>query len=1422
MNPDLEIGERSAHGACGAHHKSFCNKAVALLLFLLVLTLSQRGVWQDDLTLSILTQPKHTLQPVTVQQFQPVQTVSPCGKLCESCEEFCVPWNSHFFGMLGDCGHVCKIEPDGHHVNKSEGKFFDEFRKTVDCGKIWSSPHMDVPGEHGHPPRLSDLPKELVDLYSYGGKVKMTEWYLDQKYYGTNSTDSSSHMVHHWKRKTIQDWIQQARAKTLSGNYGIGETNCLAAGLDDADLKGKSVLVIGSENPWVEALCLSKGAAKVTTLEYANLTSSHPLVDTVTPATLASLISEGKAPSFDAVVTFSSVEHSGLGRYGDALNPFGDLITMARAWCLAKPNADLVIGVMVGGSGQSNIRFNAARWYGAVSYAQLFANWQQMTRHHCGQSVYTLKKLPGEGVPQALPVKQVTVQQFQPVQTVSPCGKLCESCEEFCVPWNSHFFGMLGDCGHVCKVEPDGHHVNKSKGKFFDEFRKTVDCGKIWSSPHMDVPGEHGHPPRLSDLPKELVDLYSYSGKVKLFKWYWDQKYYGTTSTNLSHMVHHWKRKTIQDWIQKARAKTLSGNYGIGETNCLAAGLDDADLKGKSVLVIGSENPWVEALCLSKGAAKVTTLEYANLTSSHPLVDTVTPATLASLISEGKAPSFDAVVTFSSVEHSGLGRYGDALNPFGDLITMARAWCLAKPNADLVIGVMVGGSGQSKIRFNAHREYGAVSYAQLFANWQQMTRHRCGQSVYTLKKLPAEGVPQALPVKQVTVQQFQPVQTVSPCGKLCESCEEFCVPWNSHFFGMLGDCGHVCKVEPDGHHVNKSKGKFFDEFRKTVDCGKIWSSPHMDVPGEHGHPPRLSDLPKELVDLYSYSGKVKLFEWYWDQKYYGTTSTNLSHMVHHWKRKTIQDWIQKARAKTLSGNYGIGETNCLAAGLDDADLKGKSVLVIGSENPWVEALCLSKGAAKVTTLEYANLTSSHPLVDTVTPATLASLVSEGKAPSFDAVVTFSSVEHSGLGRYGDALNPFGDLITMARAWCLAKPNADLVIGVMVGGSGQSTIRFNAHREYGAVSYAQLFANWQQMTRHRCGQSVYTLKKLPAEGVPQALPVKQVTVQQFQPVQTVSPCGKLCESCEEFCVPWNSHFFGMLGDCGHVCKVEPDGHHVNKSKGKFFDEFRKTVDCGKIWSSPHMDVPGEHGHPPRLSDLPKELVDLYSYSGKVKLFKWYWDQKYYGTTSTNLSHMVHHWKRKTIQDWIQKARAKTLSGNYGIGETNCLAAGLDDADLKGKSVLVIGSENPWVEALCLSKGAAKVTTLEYANLTSSHPLVDTVTPATLASLVSEGKAPSFDAVVTFSSVEHSGLGRYGDALNPFGDLITMARAWCLAKPNADLVIGVMVGGSGQSKIRFNAHREYGAVSYAQLFANWQQMTRHHCGQSVYTLKKLDVF
>ena len=97
------------------------------------------------------------------------------------------------------------------------------------------------------------------------------------------------------------------------------------------------------------------------------------------------------------------------------------------------------------------------------------------------------------------------------------------------------------------------------------------------------------------------------------------------------------------------------------------------------------------------------------------------------------------------------------------------------------------------------------------------------------------------------------------------------------------------------------------------------------------------------------------------------------------------------------------------------------MLVIGSTLPWVEAILLYLGVGKVTTLEYADQNNEHPKINLVTPEALRKSVLEGNMPQFDAMVTFSSIEHSGLGRYGDSLNPWGDLIAMAQSWCLLKP-----------------------------------------------------------------------------------------------------------------------------------------------------------------------------------------------------------------------------------------------------------------------------------------------------------------------------------------------------------------------------------------------------------------
>jgi hypothetical protein len=111
-------------------------------------------------------------------------------------------------------------------------------------------------------------------------------------------------------------------------------------------------------------------------------------------------------------------------------------------------------------------------------------------------------------------------------------------------------------------------------------------------------------------------------------------------------------------------------------------------------------------------------------------------------------------------------------------------------------------------------------------------------------------------------------------------------------------------------------------------------------------------------------------------------------------------------------------------------------------------------------LEYnAGLISDHPKIQIITPLKLNTLVLSGNAPQFDAMVSFSSIEHSGLGRYGDSLNPWGDLITMARTWCLTRPGGRALIGVPGGFDG---VYFNGNKIYGPLQFSHLFANWNQI------------------------------------------------------------------------------------------------------------------------------------------------------------------------------------------------------------------------------------------------------------------------------------------------------------------------------------------------------------------------
>ncbi len=103
-------------------------------------------------------------------------------------------------------------------------------------------------------------------------------------------------------------------------------------------------------------------------------------------------------------------------------------------------------------------------------------------------------------------------------------------------------------------------------------------------------------------------------------------------------------------------------------------------------------------------------------------------------------------------------------------------------------------------------------------------------------------------------------------------------------------------------------------------------------------------------------------------------------------------------------------------------------------------------------------------------------------------------------------------------------------------------------------------------------------------------------------------------------------------------------------------------------------------------------------------------------------------------------------------------------------------------------------------------MSTYIPTDFALAYLNGTLGQFDAVVSFSSLEHSGLGRYGDAFNPWGDRITMARMWCVLKPRGLVLVGFPI--ANPDLIAYNAHRMYGHIMMPHILANFKLLWTSH--------------
>ena len=175
--------------------------------------------------------------------------------------------------------------------------------------------------------------------------------------------------------------------------------------------------------------------------------------------------------------------------------------------------------------------------------------------------------------------------------------------------------------------------------------------------------------------------------------------------------------------------------------------------------------------------------------------------------------------------------------------------------------------------------------------------------------------------------------------------------------------------------------------------------------------------------------------------------------------------VREAARSGLTHPYDDAALINVFAALHAHPVDGKQGIVLGSETPWLEAILIGFGAAHVTTVEYRPLSlaldgASAQLqrnLSVATPRALWTRLASEAPPRFDFAFSFSSLEHDGLGRFGDAIDPSADLRTLARLRCALRPRSGRAFVAVP--LGPDWLQFNAHRIYGAVRLPALLAGW---------------------------------------------------------------------------------------------------------------------------------------------------------------------------------------------------------------------------------------------------------------------------------------------------------------------------------------------------------------------------
>lgn len=205
------------------------------------------------------------------------------------------------------------------------------------------------------PPR--EIPHDLYHEYTMGNTIPVKDWYLD------GSLPPSQAII--YKSDEIDQWITKVKRREV-GYYGRTDTY-LYSMLEKYKISGQNVGIVGSTIPLYESITLAYGGFPIT-IDYNKIATDDLRLNTMTVEEYDQLPIQ-----FDSIISISSIEHDGLGRYGDPLNPWGDIQTMQKFKKMLKPGGLLFLAVPVG---KDCLFWNAHRIYGRMRLPLLLEGWE--------------------------------------------------------------------------------------------------------------------------------------------------------------------------------------------------------------------------------------------------------------------------------------------------------------------------------------------------------------------------------------------------------------------------------------------------------------------------------------------------------------------------------------------------------------------------------------------------------------------------------------------------------------------------------------------------------------------------------------------------------------------------------------------------------------------------------------------------------------------------------------------------------------------------------------------------------------------------------------------------------------------------------------------------------------------------------------